>query len=167
MRRGKWRGSFLNQILDTGVTAMYGENTMDPRAAKRFNNDRTRAAQSALMGQSAKSSIPDPSMRGASNRPQAMQQQQPVQQMPQANPPMQQHTAQLPGQSAPDVASIPQFSPEETIQNNMDLEKFLSSPEMQQSIARSRLRKYFKRNDPSGVANDVAADALQSMLQSY
>jgi hypothetical protein len=136
---------------------MYSTSGMDPRAEKRFNNDRTKAAQSALMGQSAKSSVPSPSVRRAS--PKVLNQQ---------SAPVSNTTPMGGGElPAPPMGAMPEFSVEETITNNMDLEKILSSPELQESIARSRLRKYFKRNDPSGVVTDVAMDALSNMLQKY
>lgn len=139
---------------------MYGDNQMDPRAAKRFANDRTKAAKSTLLSQSAKSSIPNPSM----NRVSSGQRPAPMQQQPQQTSPMS-SISSVPG--TPMAPMAPPISVEETIDNDLALEKFLSSPEMQQSIARSRLRQYFKRDDPSGVVTDVAADALQNMLQNY
>jgi hypothetical protein len=141
----------------------YGSN-MNPSASKRFENDRTRAAQSALIGQAAKQSIPNPS---GSPRPAPQSSMQPPQQampkrltnamggQPPALPQMPQMGAQQPQQ----------IDPIQTMKNEIELEQFLGSPQIQQAIARSRLRKYFKRNNPSGGVADVASDALNNLMQ--
>jgi hypothetical protein len=58
-----------------------------------------------------------------------------------------------------------QIDPIQTMKNEIELEQFLGSPQIQQAIARSRLRKYFKRNNPSGGVADVASDALNNLMQ--
>lgn len=143
---------------------MYGANGMDPKAQKRFDNDRTKAAQSALMGQAAKQAIPNPSARPRVNSSAVSLQQNSVSSTPGGFSPSATQAAPVSGPQQQSPVMQPQFTVQETIQNDMDLESFLSSPTVQQALSRSRLRKYFKRNNPSGVVNDLAADALSNLL---
>lgn len=142
---------------------MYGANGMDPKAQKRFANDQTKAAQSALMGQAAKQAIPVQSARPRVTGSPVPLQKNPAPPTPGGFSPSATQAAPV---SGPQLPVMPQQQPslQETIQNNMDLESFLSSPTVQQALSRSRLRRYFKRNDPTGVVNDVAADALSNLL---
>ncbi len=145
----------------------YLSNGMDPRAQKRFDNDRTRAAANSLATQAARLSAPKPNVQQNNARQpvapvenqqmpqQPVQSSMPVQQQPVNNQPV---TQQPVRQQAPQELAM-------TIENNINLEKFLSSPEVQQSMARARLRQYFKRNDPNGGVQDVGLDALSHLLQ--
>lgn len=141
-------------------------SAMDPKAQKRFSNDRTRAAQANVVGQAAQSAFHTNVNRSNSRMQQLMGT---------AHTGVQPSINQV-ATTSPTVASegsqngwgggelMPPADPVETIQNNLDLENFLASPAIQQAMARSRLRRYFKRNDPSGVNTDVAADALSNLL---
>lgn len=136
---------------------------MDPKAQKRFDNDRVRAAQANLTSPAAKSSLHTSVNRGVNRTPGKPQMEAPPVNLLGGNTPgVPQVTAGMsPGNlgGANETMDI-----EQTLKNDLDLDMFLSSPELQQSMARSRLRQYFKRNQPSGAQFDIASDALGNLL---
>ena len=136
-------------------------SAMDPKAAKRFENNRVQAAQANTLGQAGKAAFHTNVNRSNGRLQQLMAPTQNVGGQPSIN------QGSTVDSSVPPEAmqmQMQQPDPAETIKNNLDLEYFLSSPAVQQQISRSRLRKYFIRNS-SGVDIDVASDALSNLLQ--
>ena len=138
----------------------YGMNHMDPKAQKRFDNDKIRAKQGTMLSDAARSSLRTKSQPVRQAVPQQPQQPQQAIQLPSAQAPSSQ--AMMGGLDSLMAGSVPDLS--ETIQNNMDLERLLSSPNIQQLYTRSRLRKYFKRNDPNSTLTDIGTDAVNDLI---
>ena len=139
----------------------YGMNQMEPKAQKRFDNDMVRAKQGTMLSDAARSSFRTKS-QPLRTSPQA----------PQPQPSVQAPTAQAPSAQARsgNFNSFMGGGPSqpvdmgETIKNNIDLERLLSSPNIQQLYTRAKLRKFFKRNDPNSSMTDAGTDAVNDLI---
>ena|SRR6478735_3909121 len=130
------------------------QGVLDKSAVSRFNNTRIAASNSGKSIAAQQPQVPNAN-RGSVRQ---MVSQGPSQvTAPTATPFMGGGTAtpQVNAEAKP----VGNLQPED-----LALEYFLSSPDVQEALSKEKLKQYFKGNDPVGAEATVARDVLQSVV---